>query len=92
MKPKQLANVLLKIVGLSLCLHSIPSIFTTITMVSTPLGYATGAPTLHDPIFRQAIISILSFAASGVIQIVIGILAIVKSQKISEFLFKNESE
>lgn len=90
MKSKQLANVLLKILGLSMCLHSIPSIVSSITISCIPLWQ--GATPLSDKLFYQAIANGLSWAASGVIEIVIGVLVIAKSQKISERWFRNEDE
>jgi hypothetical protein len=93
MKSKQLANVLLKILGLSMCLHTIPSFFSMISVAITPLWLSTaGSSAIQDRFIHQAIAGALSIAASGVIEIVIGILVIVKSRKIVEFWFKNEDE
>jgi hypothetical protein len=93
MKSKQLANVLLKILGLSMCLYAIPGVFSEITIAFTPLWFSNeGSSNLHDTFIRQALVNAVSFAAREVIEIGIGIFVIVKSRKISEFLFKNEAE
>jgi len=66
-------------------------------MLFTPVLFSTGgatggASTLQDRLVHQAIASALSMTARGVIEIGIGILVIVESRKISDFLFKNEDE
>ena len=93
MKSKQLANVLLKILGLSMALRTIPSFFSTISITLSPLWFSIPeASPSSDRINHQAIATALSFAVSGAIELVIGILLIVKSRKIAEFWFKNEDE
>jgi hypothetical protein len=93
MNSKQLSNVLLKILGLSISLRTIPSLFTAIPMVLIPLSFTTTGPlSTQDRFFHQAVASAVGVAASAAIEIGIGILLIVQSQKISDFLFKNETE
>jgi hypothetical protein len=91
MKPKDLANVLLKILGLSMCLNAIPSFLTQPLMFLEPLlSLGSMSPATHDRFFHQTIANAISFAVSEAVKIGIGIYVVVKSRKISEFLFKNE--
>jgi hypothetical protein len=76
MKSKQLANVLIKILGLSLCaqsvMHLITGIFSTLASSRGPFVW-------------------INFV-SGAILAAIGISLIVTSRNIAGFLFKNEDE
>jgi hypothetical protein len=79
MTPKQLANVLIKILGLSLSIGSIPML--TIGLINTTqTGYG-----------RQNLYNWLSPLSSS-IAIAIGIFLIIKSPTVAAFLFKNENE
>jgi len=84
MKSKQLANVLIKIVGLYVCLCAIPGIFVGILFIV--LKASGGLKT--DQTFDYE----MSSSLSTVIQFVVGIFLIGKSRKLSEFWFKNEEE
>lgn len=76
MKSIQLANVLIKILGLSLCaqsaMHVVTGIFTTLASSRGPFVW-------------------INFV-SGAILAAIGIFLIAKSQDVARFLFKNEDE
>jgi hypothetical protein len=79
MKSKQLANVLIKILGLSVVVHSIPAIL----------------PGLYNMARSSRIGSPLDFwlyPVSSVVLAALGICLIVKSRVVAEFLFKNEDE
>jgi hypothetical protein len=89
MKRKDLADVLLKILGLSLCLNAIPSFLTLPLMFLAPL-WALGQSSTHAIFLHQTIAEAISLAVSEAVRIGIGIYVVVKSRKISEFLFKNE--
>lgn len=80
MKTKQLANILIKILGLSVLVHGIPSIITglfsafQIRGASSQGGYYWLYP------------------LSSVVLVAIGIYLIVKSRDVAAFLFKDEDE
>jgi hypothetical protein len=82
MKRRHLADVLLKILGLSMCLYNIP-IFFNLFLALAPAWHTAGSPssTSHQTI------NIREF-----IEIGIGIVVIVMSRKIAEFWFKNDDE
>ncbi len=81
MKPKQLANVLIKILGLSMCAHGLPSL-----MVS--LIYGVGAPISgHEYIYAMFPQLIM-----GLVPVAIGIFLIVRSRWVTEKLFSDEAE
>ena len=93
MNSKQLANVLIKILGLSMCLYAIPGFFSEILIFSSIFWSTTGASTnFHDIMIHQAMTSAVSFAVREVVEIGIGLFLIVKSRMIAEFLFKREAE
>ena len=85
MKRRHLADVLLKILGLFLCLVNIPSFFVGIVFFFIPFFWGSTS-TLF------AYISIYSYAVSDGIKAGLGIYLIVRSRKIAEFWFKNEDE
>ena len=93
MKRRHLADVLLKILGLSCCLNGIQGFISPILACLQPLWYANSSPSLaHDAIIRGAIANAVSFAAVDLLGIGLGILVIVKSRKIAEFWFKDQDE
>ncbi len=82
MTSKQLANVLIKILGLS-------------TLVSGLYGLAVGLLQLTQiGAFdrNMPFISFLRMPAGAIVQLVIGNYLIIKSRKLTEFLFKDEVE
>ena len=93
MKSKRLANVLIKILGLSMCLYAIPGFFSEILISAAPLWYTTVASSnFHDTLIHQTIANAVSFVVREVVELGIGIFIIVKSRKIAGFLFKSEDE
>ncbi|MGC9944277.1 MAG: hypothetical protein ABSE48_20815 [Verrucomicrobiota bacterium] len=85
MKSKQLANVLIKVLGLYICLCAIPEIIGGILTEFTLRG-------LSKPDAAQIVMRTVSFALGFAMQAVVGIIIIIKSRKIAEFWFKNEDE
>jgi hypothetical protein len=83
MKSKQLANVLIKILGLYICLLAIPEVFSGI---AAAFLRAAGASKVDEGMW------IFSNAIGAAVQAAIGIFIITKSQKIAAFWFKAEDE
>ena len=82
MKPKQLANVLIKILGLSMCAHSIvPILNGLVNALSAPPNYGSN--------YRSGF---WFYLLTGGIPAVIGLFLIVRSWFVTEKLFKNEAE
>ena len=84
MKSKQLANVLIKVLGLSVCLHAIPICVSGILVGITQFQVS--------PKWDIAIIRIISSAIGAAVQAVIGIVIIAMSQKIAGMMFKTDDE
>jgi hypothetical protein len=83
MKSKQLANVLIKIIGLYVCLCAIPHFVSDILIAfASPIGAK----------WSEEIIRIISYAIGDAVQAAVGIFLIVKSRKLAEYWFKNEDE
>jgi hypothetical protein len=83
MKSRQLANVLIKMLGLSVCLYAIPSCVSGII-------FAVIQPPNTDSGFE--FMRIISYAIGAGVQFAIGIVIISTSQKISGWLFKGDDE
>jgi hypothetical protein len=83
MKSKQLANVLIKIVGLYVCLGAIPNFVSGILIALSPLGESK---------WNEIITRTVFYAVGAGVQAVVGIVIIIKSRKLAEFWFKNEDE
>ena len=81
MKSKQLANVLIKILGLSICLQGIPS---CISMVLASLTHLVASSKLDAGLIR-----IMTSLIGAAIQVAVGLTIINKSRKVADFLFKN---
>lgn len=85
MKSKQLANVLIKILGLYICLLAVPSCVSAILYgILELLGAKTD---ITGMAMRMG-----TYAIGAAVQAAIGIVIIIKSQKISAFWFKNDDE
>jgi hypothetical protein len=82
MKSKQLANVLIKMLGLSICVYAIPS------FVEGVLVMLSGKP----PTYFVTVLGISATAMSAIVQVIVGIVIITKSQKIAGWMFKSEDE
>jgi hypothetical protein len=83
MKSKQLANVLIKILGLSVCVHAVPALISVLLSAFMSLGVSRG----DAPILRI----LLSGVGVGV-EAIIGVLLIVNSPKVVELLFKGQDD
>jgi multisubunit Na+/H+ antiporter MnhC subunit len=80
MKSKQLANVLIKILGLSVLVHGIPSILTGLANLIQARGVGS-----HGDFFWL-------YPLTSVVLVAIGIYLIVKSRDVTALLFKDENE
>ena len=81
MKSKQLANVLIKIVGLYICLCAIPGLVLGIGAVLA----AAGAVKWNDTMWYEG-----SQGMGAVIQSVVGMLLITTSRKLAAYWFKDD--
>jgi hypothetical protein len=92
MKSKQLANVLIKIVGISVFLHAIPSFLYGFFygLFGGILGFFSSTPRSGASSYSLAYP--LASGSAGLISIIIAFFVIVKSRQIAEFLFKDEDE
>jgi hypothetical protein len=82
MKSKQLANVLIKIIGLYVCLCAIPGLVSGVFAIFA----------FHMGGTNEIWFSRFSYSIGDAIQVAVGIFLIVKSRKLAEFWFKNEDE
>ena len=82
MKSKQLANVLIKLLGLSICIYAIPS---------CALGFFV---MLSDKSASKdiTVLGISATAAEAVVQVIVGVVIISISQKIAGLMFKSDDE
>jgi len=80
MKTRQLANILIKILGLSIVVHGIPSIISAIFYVVRS-NKSYGSPGLSD---------YWAFPITSVLLLAIGAYLMVKSRDIAAYLFKDE--
>ena len=82
MKSKQLANVLIKMLGFSVCIYAIPS---------CALGFIV---MLSDKAMSKdvTVLGLSATAAEAVVQAVVGIVIICMSQKIAGLMFKTDDE
>ena len=83
MKSKQLANVLIKILGLSVVIHNVPVIVTAITSELFNFLQGRGFVAVRD---------VWLYPASAIILLVLGILLILQSRCITDWLFKDGEE
>ena len=80
MKPKQLANVLIRVLGLSMVAHSVVPILNILA------GFSS------SPIWFNNRPGIWYFLLTGLLPTAIGIFLMVKSWLVTEKLFKDEVE
>jgi hypothetical protein len=83
MKSRQLANVLIKILGLSICLHAVPTFISGVVFALTAAGVS------------KSDITAMRFFSSTVgagVEAVFGIIIIAVSQKIAGMMFKDSDE
>lgn len=83
MKSKELANVLIKILGLSVCIHAIPTFVSGIlySLTSFQLSQAS-----------YALTRVFSYATTAIVEVAAGFVLIVLSRKIADLLFKSDEE
>jgi Mg2+ and Co2+ transporter CorA len=79
MKSKQLANVLIKILGLSVVIHSVPNIITGLFNMMRTRGGGLPGENWFYPV-------------SSVVLLALGIFLILKSRCVTDLLFKNDDE
>jgi hypothetical protein len=84
MKSKQLANVLIKIIGLYVCVCAIPGVISGIV--------ALFIPDVGVPRFNEAFLRLISWGIGDAVQALCGIFLIAKSQKLAAFWFKSEDD
>ena len=84
MKSSQLANVLIKIIGLYVCLCAIPGLVSGLIAI---LMSTFGMPKPGNWLFTE-----LSFSIGAAVQVVAGIILIAKSRNLADFWFKSEEE
>lgn len=82
MKTKQLANILIKILGLSVIVHGIPSILTGLLTVLQAGGVGFGSRGGYFWLYPL----------SSVVLLAVGIYLILKSRDVAAFLFKDDDE
>lgn len=82
MKPKQLANILIRVLGLYLCAQSIAPILNgIIAFANASSSYGAGYRT-----------SMAYYIAGGIIPAFIGVFFILRSRWLAEKLFRDEAE
>jgi hypothetical protein len=86
MKPKQLTNVLVKILGLSFFIRSIPELISGLMNFAQWAGIATSSHGYPNFWFYSASL------IAGLAQLAIGIFLITRSRCVVEKLFKDEEE
>jgi hypothetical protein len=84
MKSKQLANVLIKIIGLYVCLSAIPGIISGILVA---LELAFGPKGREGLIFSSG-----GYAIGEAIKAAVGLYLIVQSRALAGYWFKNDEE
>jgi hypothetical protein len=85
-KSKQLANVLIKIIGLYVCLCAIPGLVSGVLAIFAFHITGTNEGT------NQRWFSLFSYSIGDAVQVLIGVFLIIKSRKLAEFWFKNDDE
>ena len=89
MKSKQLANVLIKIIGLYTCLCAIPSLIVGISAaIGAALFAVSGGTKLSNDVFAYN----FPIAIGAAIQFMVGMYLVSKSRKVADYWFKDEDE
>jgi uncharacterized membrane protein len=91
MKPKRLANVLVKILGLSICVHGFPAFVAAAIGAMEVLirGMQDGHSSMAQfPIWTYS----MTYLIQSVIEFVTGIFLIACSRWVTDKLFKDEAE
>ncbi len=80
MNGKELANVLCKLLGLSMCVHAIGPVITVLfDLMADRTGFGSSA-------------RLNAYVVTTVLTVFVGVLLILKSRGVIEFLFKSEAE
>jgi hypothetical protein len=87
MKSKQLANVLVKVLGLSVCLHGVPSFVTGFVR-----GFLSGISPSAGATTAAAAGSSSTYMIGALVELALGVVLIWKSKAISEFLLRGDDE
>jgi hypothetical protein len=82
MKSRQLANVLIKMLGLSICIYAIPSCALGLFVMLSDKSASKDI----------TVLGISATAAEAVVQVIVGIVIISMSQKIAGLMFKSDDE
>ncbi|MEY4918567.1 MAG: hypothetical protein RL616_2480 [Verrucomicrobiota bacterium] len=83
MKSRQLANVLIKVLGLSVCIYAIPSCVG---------GIVFGLFSMTMSKTDVTLLRVISTAVGAGVQALVGLVIISMSQKIAGMMFKSEEE
>lgn len=92
MKPKQLANILIKVLGLSFCAHGVPAVIAAIVASLMSLINAMKdnvATDTHQMVWWGYSIT---YWVTSVIEFATGVFLIIRSRWFVEKLFKDEEE
>ncbi len=87
MKSKQLANVLIKILGLSVCIHGIPNFVTGFVRGFLSELASSGATRMSTGSSASS-----AYVIGALVELALGIVLIVKSKALAELLLKREDE
>jgi hypothetical protein len=90
MKSKQLANVLIKILGISVILHAVPSFLTG--LFAGLLGFFSGLTSsgTRSSGSSYSLTYASAIGLAGVVSIAVAIVLIVKSRQIAAYLFSDD--
>jgi hypothetical protein len=83
----QLANVLIKVLGLSVCIQGIPSFASGFVR-----GLLRGLTSSSGSSAAVASTSSTPYVIGALVQLALGVLLIIKSKALAEFLLKGEDE
>jgi fumarate reductase subunit D len=86
-KSKQLANVLIKILGLSICFYAIP---TCVSGIIFAVSFPTGLPKTDET--EITVVRFVSSAVGAGIEVLFGIIIIAMSRKIAGWMFKSDED
>ena len=91
MKPKQLANVLIKILGLSIGIHAFPAFMLAVMSALEALIHAMQNIHPAGAAFPSMTYS-LSYLIQGAIEFAAGAFLIIRSRWVTDKMFKDEAE
>jgi hypothetical protein len=91
MKPKQLANVLIKILGLSICIHGFPAFIAAVISAGAALVHAMQNGHQAGTAIPYWAYS-LTYLIQSVVEVGAGVFLIIRSRWVTDKLFKDEAE